>query len=211
MRRRWLRYSLRTLLVLVFVASVGFAWLAAKVNQGREQAALVEHVQQLGGTVFYDFQVTETPGGPEPDATRTRAGNECLRRWLGNDVFDKVVGVRFSSQYLGTTPGTSVQIGNTMICKNAEAELRRLEPFADLEWLDLSCSELTDASVDQLVKFQKLRRLELSATHVTEDGLARLRTALPNCKISYWRPPEEAVQRPSNPPSRNPLPPKGKP
>jgi len=41
-RRRWLQYSLRTLLVFMVLASVPMSWLAVKMHHAREQREAVE-------------------------------------------------------------------------------------------------------------------------------------------------------------------------
>ena len=49
-RRRWLRFSLRTLLVLMTVLGVALGWLGVQVNRVRKQRDAVAWVQQVGGT-----------------------------------------------------------------------------------------------------------------------------------------------------------------
>ena len=89
---RWLRYSLRTMLVVVTVACV---LLASKVRQAERQREVVAWVEKMGGEVAYDYQPKigsifwldanrkDEPPGP---------------RWLvdliGVDFFSTVSGVR---------------------------------------------------------------------------------------------------------------------
>lgn len=49
-RRRWFRYSLRTLLALVLVTCLGLGWFAHKLKQARDQKETVAAIRQLGGT-----------------------------------------------------------------------------------------------------------------------------------------------------------------
>ena len=58
-RRRWLRYSLRTLMVLVTVLCV---WLAIKVNAARRRADVVAAIQKAG-TVWFDYQLVPAKAG----------------------------------------------------------------------------------------------------------------------------------------------------
>ena len=53
-RRRWLQFSLRTLLVLMLVASLPMSWLAVELRRGRQQRAAVLAVQKMGGDVRYE-------------------------------------------------------------------------------------------------------------------------------------------------------------
>ena len=53
-RPRWLRFSLRTLLVVVTVLGV---WLGVQVNPVRKQRNAVAWIQEVGGTVTYDYEI----------------------------------------------------------------------------------------------------------------------------------------------------------
>lgn len=55
-RRRWLRFGLRTFLVVVALAGVTLGW---KVRQVRQQRAAVEWVRENDGAVIYDFEWDE--------------------------------------------------------------------------------------------------------------------------------------------------------
>jgi hypothetical protein len=47
-RRRWLQFSLRTLMVLVMVASVRLMWLGMKVREARKEREAAKAIEQLG-------------------------------------------------------------------------------------------------------------------------------------------------------------------
>ena len=53
--RRWYQFSLRTLLLVMTVFAV---WLGIKIHQARQQKQAVAAIEKLGGTVYYDYQVT---------------------------------------------------------------------------------------------------------------------------------------------------------
>jgi hypothetical protein len=53
------------------------------------------------------------------------------------------------------------------------------------DWLDLSATRITDASVPFLAKLEQIKSLDVRQTKLTELGLAALRQALPNCKIEW--------------------------
>ena len=55
-RRRWLRFSLRTLLLLTAVIA---AWLGVQVNKAQKQRAAVAAIQEAGGKVHYDWENAE--------------------------------------------------------------------------------------------------------------------------------------------------------
>jgi hypothetical protein len=187
-RPRWLRYSLRTLLVLVLVVSLPLAWLGFKMKQAADRAAAVERIRKLGGTVIYDYQrMWDDLGYWRIDYTKERAGHETLRRWLGNDFFDKVVEVRFAHHGVSATmmgPYTNT----TELSDNADLELPRLAVLGDIEYLDLSHSNLTDAGLAHVAQFKKLRWVNLSLSKVTPAGAERLRKQLPQCNVEHFVP-----------------------
>ena len=67
------------------------------------------------------------------------------------------------------------------LCSNHSAE------YSELRELDLSRSTVTDDGLQFVVmnagNFAKLRRLDLRETHVSEDAVASLQDALPDCVI----------------------------
>jgi len=87
-KRRWCRFSLRTLLIVVVLLSVGLAWSALKMREAERQRKAVEAIRRTGGLVVYDYQ-WDTFGGPlaveEPPAP------VWLTRLLGEDLFANVV------------------------------------------------------------------------------------------------------------------------
>ena len=52
-----------------------------------------------------------------------------------------------------------------------------------LEVLALQGTVITDKGLETLKEVKELRHIELSATRVSDEGLSRLRLALPNCEI----------------------------
>lgn len=61
-RRRWFQYSLRALLVLVFLVSLPLSWFSARLQQQQT----VEVIERLGGSVAYDYHWKgESTPGPE--------------------------------------------------------------------------------------------------------------------------------------------------
>ncbi|HUY90495.1 MAG TPA: hypothetical protein VMV10_17290 [Pirellulales bacterium] len=93
-RRRWLQFSLRTFLVLLTALAV---WLGVASHRMREQREAVKAIETLGGTVAYDWQyerltdevVFDRLPGKHPGAPA------WLRRLVGDDFFQEVVGVAF--------------------------------------------------------------------------------------------------------------------
>ena len=96
-RRRWLRFSLRTLLVVMTVLCV---WLGFKVNAARRQKEAVEAILKAGGEIFFDYQLEPPTGQPDKfnfdfDQNVSPPGPAWLREQLGEEYFREVYAVRF--------------------------------------------------------------------------------------------------------------------
>lgn len=59
--------------------------------------------------------------------------------------------------------------------KIADADLKLLEKFTELEWLDLRVTSITDGGVAHLARLGKLKFLNLFRTGLSDKGLANLR------------------------------------
>src|ERR1051326_8272874 len=97
MKTRWLRFSLRTLLLLVMALCV---WLGIQVNAARRQREAVAVLEKAGATVIYDYQVAMPPAGTawlrrvvNPDRQQLPPGPAWLRQQIGDDYFRTVVSV----------------------------------------------------------------------------------------------------------------------
>jgi hypothetical protein len=83
-RRRWFRYSLRTLLVFVTVACAGFGWLGLKMRQAQRQEELAKAIDELGGGVVYDYEIDSNGDWVK---SPTPPGPVWLRNMLGDKFF----------------------------------------------------------------------------------------------------------------------------
>src|SRR4029077_18430243 len=76
-RRRWFRFSLRSLMLLVVLIAVP---IGLKTNQVRNQRLVVAEIESLGGHVMWAYE----PSRSEPP------GPNWLRRLLGDDFFAEI-------------------------------------------------------------------------------------------------------------------------
>ena len=84
-KRRWFKFSLRTLLVVMTALCV---WLGFKVNAARRQKEAVTAIFKAGGTVSFDYQMV--PDGPlyddfKIDTAALPRGPDWLRHIFGDD------------------------------------------------------------------------------------------------------------------------------
>jgi len=91
--RRRARFSLRSLLVVMTVASVALAWYVRRV---RIEQRAAEAVAAAGGTILYDWQLrpVESAQTFKPDPP----GPNCLRSWFGPHWFDNIAKVELNDR-----------------------------------------------------------------------------------------------------------------
>ncbi|MEK6237223.1 MAG: hypothetical protein N2C14_21140 [Planctomycetales bacterium] len=157
-RRRWLTYSLRSLVAAMFIACMGFAWFGFHWRAKQKERAAVKALEELGGTVYYDYQLNED--GVRLDPPSDAPGAEWLRTLLGDDWFAEVQGVSAVFSY------------NPHFSKTGLTHVRELKQLRSLEFEDL---EITDPELLLLRELNQLRTLGLSGTPVTDAGLIHLR------------------------------------
>ena len=144
-RRRWLQYSLRTFFVLLTVACVGLAWVGRQAFRAWEQRKAVEWVQEIGGTVSYDYQLDED-GIEIADAEPH--GSEWLVELLGVDYFQEV---------------SAVDLYDTQV-----SDLNALARLTSLKQLSLIDTHIDVSDLTPLAGLNNLKSLELSGTQVND-------------------------------------------
>ncbi len=141
-KRRWLRYSLKTFLVLVTLFCVLMAWLGTFVYRVNKQREAVQWVRDWGGKVYYDFEWdiegSRITGSQPP-------GPDWLRELIGIDYFADVVIVEFYSEV---------------------KDLEPLRNLTELLWLYLSDTQVSD--LEPLRELTQLQSLSLDGTQVSD-------------------------------------------
>jgi hypothetical protein len=146
-RRRWLQFSLRTVMVAVLFLGCGLGWFAREVQRVRAQRKAAAAIEKLGGGVGY---ADESDG-------RIRGAVAWMGKLFGEDLSGDV---------------TSVILDGPSINDAALAHLRGL---AQLRWLSLTNTRISDAGLTHLRGLRELGSLELANTMVSDTGLAHLR------------------------------------
>src|SRR5215510_2677141 len=92
---RWLRFSLRTFLLLCVALAIGLGWLGNLLVRVRHQRQIVARIQAAGGDVRYDYELVW-----ERVDNRNRhkppPGPKLLRWLLGDDAFAYIEYVHFN-------------------------------------------------------------------------------------------------------------------
>ena len=193
-RRRWLRFSLRTFLLVLTALCV---WLGVKVNQARRQKEAVEALLELGATVRYAHQ-RDSANPTEFDSDKDLGVPDWLRRLAGDDFFQSVALIEFSGPatdndlvHLAALPhleclhlGGEESDQENEITDAGLGHLRRPDRLIRLAAAD---TLIGDAFMKRLASATRLQLLHLSGTRVTDEGLRSL-PRLPKLKylgLSY--------------------------
>ena len=182
-RRRWFRFSLRTLLVVITVLCV---WLGLKVNAARRQKDAVEAILKLGGSVQYDYQTV----APIPlkvidynfDRNALPPGPAWLRERLGGEYFSSVLGVTVESRdhTLAISTADLAELAKLPSLKLLSADdvddagLEQIGKLTSLEGLYLESKQITDGGLKHLQNLASLEVLDLNGTGISSDGIRYL-------------------------------------
>ena len=96
--RSLLRYSLRSLLVLILIVAALCAWLGKHIMRASGQRPIVAEIVAAGGIVGYDYQIH--PEFNILDESRTATGSKLVRSVLGDDIYATVIAVILTTRRL---------------------------------------------------------------------------------------------------------------
>jgi hypothetical protein len=176
-RRRWLRFSLRSLLILITVLSI---WLGVKVNQARRQKEAVAALRQLGATVYYSHQRRDTFPNSY-DLANDLSVPGWLRELAGDDFFQSAACVQVLGPvtddalvHLAALPhleSLKLSLGGAGV---SDAGLANLPRPDRLVYCLVDGTSVGDEFVKRLAGARRLETLSLGGTRVSEQGLRSL-------------------------------------
>jgi len=183
-RRRFFRYSLRTLMIVVTVFCV---WLGITAKRARDQRQAVEVILKLGGEVYYEHQlqkmlevINRNKGRPGSQDTNT-PGPVWLRRLIGDEYFFSVASVVFTGPKVNDTNLaavgrlTNVHLLNLSGTNVGDDGMAHLEGLTNLQSLLLDSTQITDTGLLHLKELSKLGFLDFRNTKITDAGLEHLK------------------------------------
>jgi len=216
-KRRWLQFSLRTLLVLVLLVAVFCGWLRHKVNQSEQERRAVAAIVAMGGNVEYGHEKGGLADPPGPPWLRAVLGNYFFADvdtvnyppGVGDESLVHLDGLRHLKQL--HLRGTSVtdaglvhvtrhpelvmlELGSTSI---TDSGIKQLERLPNLTHLYLKHSAITDQAVETLIRFDRLEHVGLGGTLVTAEGFRKMNATLPaeGVTMPWLRAPSEKDRR----------------
>ncbi len=72
---------------------------------------------------------------------------------------------------------------NATIPSVTDSDIKVIVSLNHLQRLSLRGMPVTDEAVDQLARFRSLKHLDVRETRISEQGLSRLKAALPSCEV----------------------------
>jgi len=170
--RRYARFSVRGLIVLVLVIGVWLGWIVRSVRIQRDAVTAIEKAH---GRVMYDWQWKNGRSTPRVGPWRG------LVDLLGVDYFNHVTWVVFPGE---ATDAEMAHLGNlaridTLVLDPSNVSdlgLAHLDRLTSLRWLSISSSVgSTDTRIMRLKTLTRLQGLNLDRTDVTDAGLPHLK------------------------------------
>lgn len=153
--KRWRQFTVRGLLVLVFIFSLPLAWLGHRLQKARNQRSSIVKLEAMGAVYLYDWQ-PEVYAGSSLDGPQPPQPN-WLINLVGRDFLWDVTKI-------GLRP-------NPLKSEIVDEELAILGEFPKTEALSLYSCQIGDEGVLHLANLRNLRTLQLAKTGITDRGL----------------------------------------
>ena len=184
--RRWFRFSIRTMLLLVTASGI---WMGLQVHRAKRTRQALAELNRLEAHVFFEHEWDMSAYDiPSFKKASVAPGPQWLRRLVGDEYFLKVSGATVTRatdelQFLNSLPGLeALSIVKSAITDKA---LERLESQSRLRYLWLDDTAVSDAGLPHLQNLKSLRFLYLRNTKVTSRGVKQLKQFLPDTRITY--------------------------
>jgi hypothetical protein len=171
-RRRWFRFSLRLLLIVVTVLAVPLGWIGWELRQVRREQATITWIVETGGGVNYQSNF-------KPDDRSW--WEESTDKWFG----ERVCWVSLDNTQVSDLSPLA-ELKNLKTLSLDQTQVSDLSPLAELKKLEvlyLSHTQVSDLS--PLAELKNLEWLYLHNTKVSDEQVQELRQALPNCHIQH--------------------------
>lgn len=178
--QRRIRFSIRTLLILIAFAAVLAFFLSRQVHRAGDQRRVVTRLLNLGGTVRYDYENT----GDRPNEFDSKAhppGPAWFHDLIGDEHFQDVVLVNLrdkpitDDQLVELTRLPKLENLNLTNTKITGAGLVHIGRLSNLQYLSLGNTQVDDDGLRHIANSERLWALILDGTNVTDEGLKHLK------------------------------------
>ncbi len=183
----WFRFSLRTLLIVNTLLSIGFGLFFSRVQNERRAA---EAIGEARGSIGYDWQVRPPNSGPKFQPTPP--GPQWLRQRLGAHWFDRIVDVHLNGYRNPSSKNPFTVVGPRLLKlrklrsltlwggKHDHADYQLLGQLTQLEKLHLrQVTEIDPQDAAVVARITGLRELYLHSAKISPEALKEF-AELPN-------------------------------
>jgi hypothetical protein len=181
-RRRWLRFSLASLLVVTTVLCIA---LAVVFNRVRRQERAVRAIQAAGGYIRFDYELRYLNQNPFVSDLNVAPvpGPLWLRRYLGDELFRSPIRVTFKSYDQAVNDAlliehlAGVRTAETLFIDSpyiTDASMPQIGAMSRVDFLDLSNAPITDDGLRHVAGMRQLHTLQLFCPQITDAGLEHL-------------------------------------
>lgn len=182
----WYRFSMRTLLLVVFALCVALAAFELATRKARKRRELEATWMRRGAIVFFnDNGEIDYVAFTDPDRDFTSEDFRLLRAHPEITILglDDTRVTDADLQFLNGLPKLRMLLlTNTQITDTGVAHLANLP---SLRFVILPGTRVTDEGLEHLLKLPNLRGLNLENTQVTQQRIDRLRADAPKFGLLY--------------------------
>jgi Leucine-rich repeat (LRR) protein len=152
-QRRWFRFSLRTLMLVMTVLGCGLGWVMGERAKIQRHIRAMEDRKCAVGSYLWSKAIHSKNVKPDHPA---------WARWLFGDI------------WLGDIEAVLYYPNSESDFDLADQEMVHLREFPNLRILDLCQSHVTDLGLANLSGLKKLERLTLYESKITDTGLQNI-------------------------------------
>lgn len=143
-RRRWLRFRLRILLIVVMVLSVPLGWVGWRLQQVRREQATITWVEKMGGRVYF-FSAPYYHQQVSASANRLLRISASEYRLLNSSLFNPYAYKR-SWWEKTTAKWFGERVEGVILGKKQVSDLSPLAKLKNLKDLHLDNTQVSDLS-----------------------------------------------------------------
>jgi len=176
-KRRWLQFSLRSLILFTLIGGVASGRLGRMVEEKYDKARAIEEQRKAWDeSGLIAAKIKGQLGYSAMACPQLRPPNYVWVSTCGHPTDEAGL------DRLAAMPrvGSLNLIGNQI----TDSDLRRFENMTSLQTLVLHSKAVTDAALSSLKRLPNLRKLNLASTNVSDAAMSELQKALPNCEIA---------------------------
>ena len=176
-KRRWLQFSLRTMLIVTAVFS---AWLAFVYVPAKRADRAIKALQAVGVQVSYDYQHVSGTARHLYSFRVPQPGSPFLRAIFGDGFFQHADGIMLNNKPLKAEDVKLVERLPTISelwfdgCGIGDESMVYFSNLRNLDFLLLRDNHITDLGLAKLEQLTALETLDLTNNRITDDGLVFL-------------------------------------